>query len=366
MKIDLHAIQSFGPNCLNRDDTNAPKDCYFGGYKRARLSSQTQKRAERLFIKEGGLVPAGNLSVRTRLLAVELTAKLAESGKDREESSKVVDNALKTMIKKGAKKDGTTEYLIFIGNANVARLEDLCRTHWDLLLEGPVERKNEAFVDFENILAENKAIDLALFGRMLADLPVGRVDAACQVAHAISTNKVETEFDYFTAVDDLLGPEETGASMIGNIEFNDPCYYRYASLDTEQLLHNLQSDEEMLNRAVDAYLKAFAFAIPTGKQNTFAAHNPPSFVLAVVRNGMPWNLANAFVEPIGAYNGGVIQNSVKALLSYWDELVTVYGNQATVASPWIAVGIQAEGDFGLSSKRVDDFDTLTSTVAAAL
>lgn len=362
MKIDIHAIQSFGPNCLNRDDTNSPKDCFFGGYKRARLSSQTQKRAQRIFIKEGGLVPAGNLSVRTRLLAAEVIKGLLGAGKSQDEASSVIENALKTMIGKGTKKDGTTEYLIFLGNANIDRLTRLCLDHWDLLVKSPIDAKHEARLEFENILKENKAVDLALFGRMLADVPVGRVDAACQVAHAISTNRVETEFDYFTAVDDLLGEEETGAGMIGDIEFNDPCYYRYASLDVEQLKANLLADDDMTKKAIDAYLRSFAFAVPTGKQNSFAAHNPPSFIMAVVRSGMPWNLANAFVEPISSQNGGVIQNSVNLLLEYYDELSCVYGDAGTVSAPWVSVGVKLTADSALSGKKVPDFEALLGKV----
>jgi CRISPR system Cascade subunit CasC len=154
--------------------------------------------------------------------------------------------------------------------------------------------------------------------------------------------------------------------MIGSVEFNDPCYYRYASLDIEQLRANLGEDAGLVKQAVDAYIRAFAFAIPTGKQNSFAAHNPPSFIMVAARNGMPWNLANAFVNPISSRNGGVIQNSVDALLHYWDELCLVYGDQDPVATPWLSAGISATGEFSLTGHKVADFNTLVDRIVEAL
>ena len=42
--------------------------------------------------------------------------------------------------------------------------------------------------------------ELALFGRMIADNPDWNVEAACQVAHALSTHRVTMDFDFFTAL----------------------------------------------------------------------------------------------------------------------------------------------------------------------
>lgn len=382
MKLDLHVIQGFGPNCLNRDDTGAVKDCMFGGTRRSRISSQCTKRACRLFIQEGGLVPAGNLSIRTRLLKERCAERLVEAGHGEEEAKQVADSALKTMLpknKKDAKEDGEkekkakkdkkhdyTEYLIFIGNANVDRMVSLCEEHWDILTTGAVGEKDPVAEEFRAVLTENEAIDLALFGRMLADVPKGNVDAACQVAHAVSTNRTSVEYDYFTAVDDLLGNEETGAGHVDSAEFTDPCYYRYASLDIEQLKENLGGDEKLATIATEAFMRAFALAIPTGRQNSFAAHNPPSLVLAVLRDGMPWNLLNAFSAPVTARNGGLIENSVKKLLAYWDELAAVYGDQGTVVAPWISIGVDPGNGFSLAPSKAKDFEALVDTVVKSL
>ncbi|MCE1713900.1 type I-E CRISPR-associated protein Cas7/Cse4/CasC, partial [Enterobacter hormaechei] len=65
--------------------------------------------------------------------------------------------------------------------------------------------ENRAATEEElNLLSKAKmAVDIALFGRMLASSPAYGVEAACQVAHAISVHAVTVENDYFTAVDDL-------------------------------------------------------------------------------------------------------------------------------------------------------------------
>jgi CRISPR system Cascade subunit CasC len=172
------------------------------------------------------------------------------------------------------------------------------------------------------------AADVALFGRMLADLPERNRDAAAQVAHALSTNAVSAEFDFFTAVDDLkTASEDAGAGMLGTIEFNSPCYYRYANVDVDELRENLDHDIELVQAALRAFLQAAVEAIPTGKQNTFAAHNLPSLVMTVVRERGPRSMANAFVRPIAPRgDGDLISASIAALDDYWGRISAMYGD----------------------------------------
>jgi CRISPR system Cascade subunit CasC len=197
----------------------------------------------------------------------------------------------------------------------------------------------------EKLLDGGKAADLVLFGRMLADLPEKNIDAACQVAHAISTNKIHTmEMDYYTAVDDLKPDDTSGADMIGTVEFNSACFYRYATLDVAELAggyrdekktqpFGLQGDAELARTTAAAFLKAFVHAIPTGKQNSFAAHNPPSLVFAVVRDGPPVSLANAFVKPVTPQGGdSLVEKSIEALDGYYGRLVGMYGDGDRKAS----------------------------------
>jgi len=134
---------------------------------------------------------------------------------------------------------------------------------------------------------------------MVAELPAQKVDAACQVAHAISRIVFSHELDFYTAVDDLLGPEETGAGMMGTIEFNSACYYRYHVVDLHQLGVNLGNSEDLARDGVLSFIRAAVEAVPTARQTSTAAQNRPSFVLAIARDsGAPQSLANAFEKPV--------------------------------------------------------------------
>jgi CRISPR system Cascade subunit CasC len=178
----------------------------------------------------------------------------------------------------------------------------------------------------ESVLDGGKAVDLALFGRMLADRPELARDAAAQVAHAISTHKVDREFDFYTAVDDLNPREETGAGMMGDVEFYSATLYRYALVDLKKLLENLQGDKELALQGALAFLKAFTLTLPSGKQNTFAAHNPPLFVAFRAGAGLPRNLATAFERPVYSKDGTALSAvSVEALVKEWQKFDRAYG-----------------------------------------
>jgi CRISPR system Cascade subunit CasC len=158
-----------------------------------------------------------------------------------------------------------TQYLVFLGRDQIDALAAACLAHWDALraaaptgdATGKAAKKSgkdavpaEVATALAGVLDASKAADLALFGRMLADRPDKNVDAASQVAHAISTNRVSTEFDFFTAVDDLQPGEETGAGMMGTIEFNSACFYRYANVDAAQLTENLGGDTDLARQSL--------------------------------------------------------------------------------------------------------------------
>ena len=313
--VEYHLIQNFAPSNLNRDGTGAPKDALFGGHRRARVSSQCLKRSARDWFNSSQIFPDEKLGTRTRHLDRLLTEELQQIGiQNTDVFNEIVKLALK---KKGKDVDAQDEeakekedekvlsYLLYLSVPEVEAFRILIREHADLLMTlagkkkiKPSDVPESLKVAVRNCLKRSKAVDIALFGRMLADLPAENQDAACQVAHAISTHKVEREFDYFTAVDDQGDPDETGAGMIGQVEFNSATFYRYAVIDAAKLVENLQKDKELALTGIKAFTQAMARAIPTGKQNTFAAHNPPSFVGVVLRHSSPFNLANAFETPV--------------------------------------------------------------------
>lgn len=341
--IEFHLIQNFAPSNLNRDDTGAPKDAIFGGQRRARVSSQCFKRATRLAAVEHDLVPKAHRGIRTKKLKSLLTERL--SGRDADEAGGKIEVALGAAGLK-LKDDGKTEYLLFLGENEVAAFATLIDQYWDELLVGG-EKKNKkdakagvpaAIVKkAKSLLDGGKAVDVALFGRMLADLPAVNQDAACQVAHAISTHRVEREFDYFTAVDDKGDEDETGAGMIGQVEFNSATFYRYAVLDVNKLHDNLQGDRELALSAVEAFTQALVRAIPSGKQNSFAAHNAPEFIGVCLRHATPLNLANAFEKSVRPKaDDSLTAQSVDALAGYEDKLAAVY---ATPQDQWLYVDL---------------------------
>lgn len=304
--IEIHALQNFAPSNLNRDDTGAPKDALFGGTRRARVSSQCLKRAVREYFKEQN---SDWVADRTKRIVDALKKRIqpkiqAQKGFTEENLVKAIEVAVSSLgsnKKVKVDKERKTDVLLFLSPMEVDSLEKVITESYTDLLKAKlsdevVQRVNDA-LDGEN--KSRLSLDVALFGRMLAVMPEKNQNAACQVAHAISTHSVEREFDFYTAVDDLKPEDTAGADMMGTVEFNSACFYRYAAVDWDKLVSNLQNDIELANRGLRAFLEGFVVAEPTGKQNTFAAHNPPEFVaVSVRRNTAPRNFANAFETAI--------------------------------------------------------------------
>jgi CRISPR system Cascade subunit CasC len=344
--IEIHALQNFAPSNLNRDDTGAPKDAFFGGTRRARVSSQCLKRAVRQYFKdlvEQKALASNDVAFRTKRLLDALIKHLVNKGQVMEEANKKARIALSAM-ELAVKEDGKSEYLLFLGQQEISRVADIILQNWDSITTfeaAPVEGKKpgkakkqaaqsadpELKKALEEVFDGGKALDVALFGRMLADMPKRNQNAACQVAHAISTHSVEREFDFYTAVDDLKPEDTAGADMMGTIEFNSACFYRYALVDWEKFVANLQSDTGLATSGLRAFLEGFIVAEPTGKQNTFAAHNPPEFVsVSVRRNTAPRNLANAFETAVRVKKDeSLIKESANRLFAKAAALDKLYG-----------------------------------------
>ncbi|MGE5560672.1 MAG: type I-E CRISPR-associated protein Cas7/Cse4/CasC [Chloroflexota bacterium] len=346
MLAELHMIQNFAPSNLNRDDASAPKDCMFGGCRRARISSQCQKRSIRAAFRQE-LIDRHDLAIRTRRVATALTDRLVAAGHERPRAESVVRLALRdTCLEPGA--DNRGKCLMFVGERELDAMAAAIDEHWQSLLDalddaatehGRARRGRSAGdagrggassrlrAALEQSLDGGKAIDLALFGRLVTDLPTSTITGACQVAHALSTHQVKPELDFFTAVDDLRPRGASRAEMVGALQFNSACFYRYANIDLEQLTSNLHGDQVKALQAAELFLRAAVRAIPMGKQTSWAAHNPPSLVFLVVRDGGFWSLANAFVDPVRpSADGDLVGRSAVALLDYWQRLTRMYGS----------------------------------------
>jgi len=344
--IEIHVLQNFAPSNLNRDDTGSPKDALFGGTRRARISSQCLKRAVRQnFVqkKDEGFFQPDELAVRTKRLYKAIADRLVGKHEETEVLAKA-EIAL-TYVKLKAGDGGKTQYLLFLGQKEIDALAETIHQYWDIIVPAAENAKEkgkskkatageapkEVREKIESIFNGGKAVDLALFGRMLADMPEKNQNAACQVAHALSTHSVEREFDYYTAVDDLKPEDSAGADMMGTVEFNSACFYRYAVVDWGKLVENLQNDKQLAEKGLRAFLEGFVVAEPTGKQNTFAAHNPPEFVaVSVRRNTAPRNLANAFETAVRVgKDESLTKTSADRLMEKAIKLNTVYEGKGT-------------------------------------
>ena len=368
VKIEFHMIQSFPPANLNRDDTNMPKDCEFGGVRRARISSQCIKRSIRLhpdFKKYTGIAPAD----RSRRLIDPIQKALIKAGKKPEEAletaSAFVSELLGGLDKlKESESYPRSKVLFYASKEETSAMAQALLDDWDK------KDYKKLVKDYVKQFSERtSAPDIALFGRMLADNPNLSMEASCQVAHAISTHRVNMEMDFFTAVDDLQQTEDAGAGMMGVTGFNAATFYRYAAIDWGQLVRNLGGNTDLAKNTVRGFLSAMAKAIPTGKQNAFAAQTPPSLILAVVREDeQAWSLVNAFEKPITTRgNQSILHQSAAALDNHWHELDMIYGDPNSPVKPFALALPEIEGELSnLKDVKVASLLALGDAVCGAL
>lgn len=329
--IDVHILQSVPPSNLNRDDAGSPKQATFGGVRRARVSSQAWKRATRKMLAES--LPLADQATRTKRISGMLADRLRERGElDQEQAQRLANAVLKPLGITAGKKEADTAYLLFFGRRQLDGIADAVAGRIAELVELDDKELADELKDLsvESHLMAGHPLDVALFGRMVADLPSINVDAATQVAHALSTHRVDIEFDYFTAVDDeKTSDEDSGAGMIGTVEFNSATLYRYATLGLEQLIDNLGGVDEHVADGAARFVDGFVRSMPTGHQNSFAHRTLPSLVVVALRDDQPVNLVSAFERPIRPGTGGTIEASAKALVEELEDVGRM-ANPATV------------------------------------
>lgn len=336
--LDISILQTLPPSNVNRDDTGSPKTAVYGGVRRARVSSQAWKRATRVAFKD--LLDTSELGMRTKrvveLLAERIRLKTDEISLERAQQLAGLAFAaagIKLTAPRGSSKTNPlpeeSGYLLFLSARQLDRLADAA------IVADSTDDANATLktAGLKKALDLDHSVDIALFGRMVADATDLNVDAAAQVAHAISVHPVENEFDYYTAVDDHKAEddeEDAGAGMIGTVEFNSSTLYRYATVDVDRLHANL-GDAEATRRAVEAFLQAFARSLPSGKQNTFANRTLPDAVVVSVRESQPVNLVGAFEEPIEG--GSRLSAASRRLADHAEAIDEAYGT--TPVAGWV-------------------------------
>lgn len=341
MFVDLYAIQNVPSSNINRDDTGSPKTALYGGSLRARVSSQAWKRAMRLSFKD--LLPKERLGVRTKLAVSLIADIIAEKRPDLEDQAEAMGIAVLNAIgvkTKASKRKGEiegvqeTDYLVFIAKRELDELANVAISWVDAgkdLAKVDKDMKKQAADVFHGV----QAVDIALFGRMLADAPALNTDASCQVAHALSVDRVTQEYDYFTAVDDCASEDNAGAGMIGSVEFNSSTLYRYATIDLNNLLSQL-GDAQATAEGLTAFVEAFVRSMPTGKQNTFGNRTLPSTVVVAFRKTQPVNIVGAFEDPVRPMEGMSIseqaEDRLAAEMKRFDEAYDVRPEKAWFVS----------------------------------
>jgi CRISPR system Cascade subunit CasC len=357
--LDLHILQSVPVTCLNRDDLGSPKTAFFGGVQRARVSSQSWKRAIREYAHEISPYFEGN---RSRLLIDKFKVALIDLGKSDDEATvaaKAIATVIGTLDTDAERKSGILRVKT-LHYTSVAELQAISNQFNDELkkdteqnpLKELVDKTNEAKnttddikkklekeitalekkIDFlakkavKNVGVEvlKDAADLSLFGRMVANDHSLTIEGAAMFNHPISTHKVDNELDFFAAVDDWQKEGESGAGMTGTLEFNSSVYYRFAALNLDMLAdekHLACISQDERKQVVEAFIKATLEAVPgmtssnSGRKNSMNGYTRPVYVLGIVREkGHPIQFVNAFEKPIWTIPGkGLMEASIEAL-----------------------------------------------------
>ncbi len=319
MLYEIHMLKNYPPVNLNRDDTGSPKTCFFGGSQRGRISSQCLKHTWRTSELYKNLL--GNCGIRTRALPELVRNELITRGAEEAFAEEAAKKASGLANKDGKESDtGATGQMIFYSADDIKavadKMESLLEEKGSLKAFAALKAKDIAGA-FKDVNTRPVTLDIAMFGRMVTSDVFRNVEAAVQVAHAVSIHTVNQESDYFTAADDLLREGETGAGMIGDIDYNSCCYYFYVSIDTDILAENLKDSPDAAGYIKDilpAFIKLMAFSDPTGKQNSFAGHVLPSLICVEKKETkIPVSLVNAFAKPVNARRGEVVKDGADAL-----------------------------------------------------
>lgn len=305
-RIEYHILQSFPVTCLNRDDVGAPKTAVIGGSTRARVSSQCWKRQVRLAMQEFGV----ELGIRTKKVEQLMIEACIAVGASEDQAEKCGASIAKAL---------SDDTLLFISNTEAKAFAEYASAHdFDA---SKLKDKELAKVAKKALNPAVDALDIALFGRMVAKAAEMNVEAAASFSHAISTHKVSNEVEFFTALDDKQ--DEPGSAHMGSLEFNSATYYRYISLDLGQLAQTL-GDEADLKSAIAAFTKALFVAVPSARQTTQSGASPWEFARVLVRKGQ--RLQVPFETAVKTEQGGYLQPSITTLKAYLDKKEKMTGS----------------------------------------
>jgi CRISPR system Cascade subunit CasC len=350
--LELHILQSFPVTCLNRDDVGSPKSAVFGGVPRARVSSQSWKRAQRTMMHDlcGNHFAANRTRFLVRELETAFLDRLGETEDGREKKARLLAVAAADAIGKlDDPEKGNVKTLLFFSpdelqgvvsemlsidfgdDLEVAYGDEEDKKKHTKALKSVEEKAKKAVKAFGGKVKD--AADIAVFGRMVADDHSLMVEGAAMFSHALSTHKVSNEIDFFSAVDDKNEAEDEGAGHIGTLEFNSACYYRYIALNLDLLKdddHLAHFSDDELKQVVETFIRASILAVPGARKNSMMGFNPPEYVLGTIREGQPVSLVNAFEEAVRPSGKGYVQKSIEELEKKFKWMEKTYGFKPSV------------------------------------
>lgn len=321
--IQLHLLTAYAPANLNRDESGRPKTAYMGGVERLRVSSQSLKRAWRVSETFEAAMD-GFMGKRTRRIGVDYVYKpMMAAGVAEKTAKSAAEKIAEQFGKRKNDKNASTEknleieQIVHVSHHEIELINQLVQT----LIEEQRVPKDE---ELKLLRKEQRSVDMALFGRMLASSPEFNVEAACQVSHALGVSAVTVEDDFFTAVDDLNNKEQdAGSGHMGEQGFASALFYTYICISRDLLVENLGGNEELAKRAIAALTETALTVSPTGKQNSFASRAYASYALAEIGKKQPRSLAAAFFRPVRDQDQ--ITAAIQALKAQRDSFDHVYG-----------------------------------------
>ncbi len=324
--LDIHALQILPPSCVNRDDANTPKSCLYGGKMRTRVSSQCWKRAARKYMEQNALEDVGVRTRRFKSLAVnELVTK---HNFTEDEAELAVTNGIKASGVASDKEDAKAT-ISFFSSTEIAEFAKILAENKTDAIDAD-RCKKTLKEDLVNAVKQNPSSDILLFGRMFAAEASLNYDAACQVAHALSVNETRTEYDYFTAVDDVPADGDIGSAYLDTKQFTDPILYRYANINLSETSELIRMDKANAARISRNFVEAFLLSMPTGSMNTYGNATLPEYVMITLRDDMPVSFAPAFIQPV--YGGDYEEEAEKKLTAYADKVAAKYSAPSFVVS----------------------------------
>lgn len=403
--IEMHALRAFPPSNLNRDDLGTPKTAVFGGARRLRISSQCLKRTWRTSEHFRGAFAEDQLGIRTERLPDEvlnavgasleqeardgLLALLASIGKKGGKAAPSGDDSAEEGggggQEEGEQAEARTAHLLFLSRQEIESVGGFAHEKRDALTKvfkkkkpdpEAIKKLREQLREYLEEHTKKNAVDVGLFGRFVTSDEFDTIEGALQVAHALGTQKVEVEYDYFTAVDDL--GEGTGAGHLGESEFASSVLYLYACCDLDQLERNLgargtdgrvaDADAiKLARRSLPALVRAIAEATPKGKKTGTAPHTPAEYFEVVVRRGAPLSFANAFSKPVGAAEGGgdVMAASIARFAQHRDRIERAYGRDTDALARFVLCLRDVDGA-APTGREVSTIDELTTKLGEQL